>query len=652
MIVKSLSLHNFGLYAGDHMIDLSKTSSERPVILIGGLNGRGKTTILEALLLGLYGKQSFAFTTSKLSYGDYLKRYISTGVDCHDSSIEIKLQVRRDQPILTIRRSWSDAENPIVDHFSVYTQDGYDYDFSENWPSFMETVLPAGISKLFFFDGEKITELANDQTDEGLKSAIKSLLGIDTIDRLLYDLNRIVSRQELVEHHGEKDAVLREQMDLLSESIQNQQLDEAQIEVIIERLNELTNEENKLQQKITSRGGGVVQDRKRFEKDLDDVKEKLEDLNSKILGKVAGVLPIAMVMPLVRDLQKRAQSEQIHKQKQVAWEQMRTLEKDLDQLIKKEGGSEELIKSIHDLFSSYAGEAFSASLGIEISGRVVDQMRRLCGGEIAEELEKTKELLKKRQKLEERRETLKQYIRRAKNEIEVNEIYADLRVCLGEQEKYKQMLRDLESSLQQEKASIREYEKSIRQLKQQMIDEEQDRLKESRIVRYTNTAIHVLETFKIRLQQAKVVNLSTLITERFLMLSEKKNLVDSVKVDPESLALTLNGVDGKQFSISKLSAGERQMLVIALLWGLAASLENPLPIVIDTPLARLDSQHRKNFVQKYLPNASQQVIVLSTDEEINGDYAEILAPYTAAKYLLKYNAEQNRTSIQEGYFKR
>ena len=65
-----------------------------------------------------------------------------------------------------------------------------------------------------------------------------------------------------------------------------------------------------------------------------------------------------------------------------------------------------------------------------------------------------------------------------------------------------------------------------------------------------------------------------------------------------------------------MSAGEKQLLAISLLWGLARVSEKHLPVAIDTPLARLDSSHRQNLIERYFPTASHQVILLSTDTEI------------------------------------
>jgi DNA sulfur modification protein DndD len=100
----------------------------------------------------------------------------------------------------------------------------------------------------------------------------------------------------------------------------------------------------------------------------------------------------------------------------------------------------------------------------------------------------------------------------------------------------------------------------------------------------------------------------------------------------------------------QLSAGERQLLAVAILWGLGRAAGRPLPAVIDTPLGRLDSEHRTKLIEGYFPFASHQVILLSTDEEIAGAYYEKLRPWIAHEYRLQYCEERDVTTIEIGYF--
>ncbi|MGC1396131.1 MAG: DNA sulfur modification protein DndD, partial [Coleofasciculaceae cyanobacterium] len=99
-------------------------------------------------------------------------------------------------------------------------------------------------------------------------------------------------------------------------------------------------------------------------------------------------------------------------------------------------------------------------------------------------------------------------------------------------------------------------------------------------------------------------------------------------------------------------AGEKQLLAIAFLWGLARVSGRNLPVAIDTPLGRLDSSHRTNLVERYFPTASHQVILLSTDTEVGKVEVERLREIEAIahEYLLKYDASQRQTITQPGYF--
>lgn len=124
----------------------------------------------------------------------------------------------------------------------------------------------------------------------------------------------------------------------------------------------------------------------------------------------------------------------------------------------------------------------------------------------------------------------------------------------------------------------------------------------------------------------------------------------SLHINPETFEATLIGRDNKPLPFDRLSAGERQLLATSLLWGIARASGRPVPMVIDTPLGRLDSDHRTNLVERYFPNASHQVLLLSTDEEIVSGYLEALKPYVSRTFLLDHDEGTGATRINEGYF--
>ena len=172
----------------------------------------------------------------------------------------------------------------------------------------------------------------------------------------------------------------------------------------------------------------------------------------------------------------------------------------------------------------------------------------------------------------------------------------------------------------------------------------------ARIVEYAAMSIKVLREFMIRLQREKVAKLSSTATSCFCELVEKNSLVSEIKIDPSTLNVTILDLDGNELLKSQLSAGEQQMFAVAIVWALALTSGYKAPVIIDTPMARLDSSHRANFVTKYLPAASSQVMVLSTDEEIYGRYLDLIRDNVVDYYTLLYREEEQCTSIVHGYF--
>ena len=141
-----------------------------------------------------------------------------------------------------------------------------------------------------------------------------------------------------------------------------------------------------------------------------------------------------------------------------------------------------------------------------------------------------------------------------------------------------------------------------------------------------------------------------MITESFRYLLRKKTLVNRLNIDPETFAITLYDDQGHAIAKQRLSEGEKQIFAISVLWGLSRASARPLPAIIDTPMARLDGEHRNQLVERYFPHASHQVIILSTDTEIESKYFEQLRPFIARAYHLNYDEESKATVAAEGYF--
>lgn len=148
MIIKKLTMHNFGVYAGTNILEFKGT---KPVVLIGGMNGRGKTTILEAVLLGLYGANSYAYTESKYStYGQYLKSYVNKTDGSLKTFVELTFSMdAKEEEVYCVRREWDGNGQRVRENISVKKNDEDSAFLTENWSMFVENILPSALSSFF-----------------------------------------------------------------------------------------------------------------------------------------------------------------------------------------------------------------------------------------------------------------------------------------------------------------------------------------------------------------------------------------------------------------------------------------------------------------------------------------------------------------------
>ena len=195
MYFTKVELHNFGIYKGTHEMTLTNKLGDRNITLIGGMNGRGKTTFHDAILLALYGKLALRYIQeNERSYDKLLLDHINKHATDSVTYIAVTLCLD-DGTALRITRSWSANGNKANQSVSVEKNGVVDKYLGENWNYYIEEILPFGIARFFFFNNEKITQLANDSSFEQIKASIKSAIGVTTIEKTINHLDEIIRRK-------------------------------------------------------------------------------------------------------------------------------------------------------------------------------------------------------------------------------------------------------------------------------------------------------------------------------------------------------------------------------------------------------------------------------------------------------------------------
>jgi len=159
----------------------------------------------------------------------------------------------------------------------------------------------------------------------------------------------------------------------------------------------------------------------------------------------------------------------------------------------------------------------------------------------------------------------------------------------------------------------------------------------------------MLDEYQDRIRENKMEMLRKAFLDSISMIIRKHDFINDIQID-SNYDIQLQREDGNYIHKSILSNGEKQIYAISMLLALAKTSGRPLPFIIDTPLARLDSTHRNNVVDNFFPNASHQVIIFSTDTEIDKQYFEKLTPYLTRVYHLVWNNQDLSSRATEGYF--
>lgn len=662
MNVRNITLNNYGLFRGEHTLDL-RTKRGRPIVLFGGKNGAGKTTLLEALQLCLYGSLAIGDRVSRESYyaylGDRIHRSPALLIQPAFASVSVTFEhadVGR-MYTYTVSRSWErSAQGRLAERFEVQ-RDGQQLSevTPEQWQDFIRELIPPGVTRLFFFDGEKIQQLAETSSDEHeLGTSIKALLGTDLVEKLQTDLSLYRTR---LSKEGRKTAATAD-FDALATAVTESEARIASLDqerTLAERkLAELRASAARIEQQISSEGGAFAKVRDGLVAKREQARAQITVLEQQVRQLCQGVLPFALIPDLCYELQDALLADQERNALQAG---RAMTEKFKAQLLRRLKASAQYngAKRAAEQFGQLVEETFARVVPKTIPSTRTRQ--ELSGAEANQILQwitqatttVPEQLQAACQSLEEETRTLE------KAEASLKRVPADdvLTPLLHELQELNKASGEAAGKSAATAEALREEQSRLADLRRKLSSEAEKlnrQAGEGRRIRLISKVQSGLDEFRDQLLARKIRALETSVTECFNTLARKTDAIKNISIDPKTFGVTLYDRDGNAVPKAALSAGEKQIYAISMLWALGRTSGRPLPVVIDTPLGRLDSDHRKALVERYLPAASHQVIVLSTDTEVDQVYFAALRPFIASSYLLEYDMEQRNTRVEHGYF--
>ena len=663
MIIDSLSVLDFRVFSGAHDFDLVpkiKRGKNAPIVLFGGLNGGGKTTILSALKLALYGKGVLGSGATVAEYHQYLRECIHRAHNSIAKPTRAAVELTFRYAQYGVISSYQLTRDWFVDHAGkvkeglIISRDGHpltelSYDQAQ---AFLNELIPIGVSELFFFDGEKIASLAEETSGDALRESINKLLGLDLIDRLHSDLSVIIRGRSVKKASEDRKQKIAEAERTYNDL--NEQLAEVREKLLLMRVNTVEANKNlgNIEANINARGGAWSASRQEETVNLDALVSDKKAIEHTLHDMLSGLLPFAITQSLNEKLLAQIDAEQRAEKAQVLSEYLQRQQSNfLAEVESAFAMTKDQLPALQDIFLRTFGSEVSNSAELQAPIHELSDTQRFSithrlKNDVGSLQQRAADLVMTLQETDSQIESARENIARAPDEKVLIPLFNEQ----GQLQGRLSALEEQKSVMAEEaKALLARLSVAARQL-DDLYTEIAESQEEERLTGLAQNAKDVLKEFSTRARIEKLKELESQFYTSFNGLARKEDRNLSIQIDPNTFEVVLIDDEGIILRKEELSAGEKQIFAISILEALARTSGRSLPVVIDTPLGRLDSVHRKKLVENYFPKTSHQVIILSTDTEIDYAFYEGLQGSISHSYHLVYNPETRSTQAEEGYF--
>lgn len=696
MKIERIKVYNIGPYVDTNSFDFNVNDKTKRMVLIGGKNGSGKTTLFNAIKICLYGCVAFGFGSNNATYFDEVRKIINTNEKLKkvgQASVEIKLLFDdgKYNNEYTFNRLWKVSGKKFTEDF-ILQKNGEVLSETEksDFESFLLQLLPPNLFKFYFFDGEKISDFVfNSNKNSDFKEAFLKLCNLDTMEIICDNFKRIsrVKTKDGADISEEYNKWLKE------DNLKRQRIEyaEEEYQAVSAEIEDIDDQLANLEKKYAKSGGISKKDWRAMQNQIAKEEAKRDEIRKWLKDIANNVLPfIIMRSELVElknqiSLEHKAQVDANVKNtidtpeiKSIIFNVLNGAGVDLSDAITKKIVSEiisytditskitpilnlsefdkfELISKINSMIAFDTGRIKTATTEINASLNCVKRIRKKIERSSVENYEgflqaknnlneekiaKTQRLLeidKELQDLRAQKAITSARLAKAKSNYEailkkqsINDISARALLAFGELQKN---LYDKSIRLVQE-----EFEKSFNSLinKSDLIDGI-----------YIDNNLNVLPYKK---KMFKICDLEKTINKNGQEYVIAQIGLHAYEVFCENLNSGFDKIELPVEVKQQLSAGEKQIFIMSIYQALSKLNKIDVPYIIDTPFSRIDKEHRGKILDKFFKKLNGQIIILSTDEEIVGEYYNSTKSILSSTFLLNHKNDGSTTILANTYF--
>lgn len=687
MRINKIILNNIGSYEGTNEFDF-QVNGDRNIVLIGGKNGAGKTTLFTAIRICLYGHMSMGYRNQNSYYFRAISKLINNTAKLTRPAtayVRLDLAINNGQGLdqYTLLREWK-LDDTLTEHFWVYKNErALSINEVADFEKYLLTLLPPELFNLYFFDGERIADFfLTDGSNTRIKDAFLTLCGYDTFDIMKRQFRR--ANSEAKKTNPEVDAYLsaKEKYDELVREYAEHKTSLAHcIDTIASIEADIVTLDKEYSQK-----GGITQEEWASKLALLKEEEKKRDNWNALLKKWANdIIPFIMIRERVEELEAQIHREHSSNQYKSFCELVDLPEvqyllsgkkKELKEIVRKKvGGTTDNIVELSLTQSASILAQIKAIKGFD-KEKIANCKRAIknsiaTSARIRSDLEKSS-ISTVQEYMTTRAQLLEEKNRLLEEQVDLERTCNDLQAALSEAEINVNKLRlQLEQEIKQ--ASIKDisarailmlerlqqtlYRKQIQRVEDNfrkvipILMRKSDFIDDIMIDDDFTTHVYRMQSMPIK----EVVDMLSGNTEQTLVALIGKLAVQKLKSISNGMNISsmLTYFKDRQNDMlclpieldkSVFSNGEKQIFIMALYFSLIQLCSTEVPFIIDTPFARIDTEHRRNISKHFFSKLTGQVFILSTNEEIDSDHVRLLDQKILATYMLE-NTDNKRTVV-------
>lgn len=696
MKIESVQIKNIGPYIGDNTFSFDVTDSLRKMILIGGKNGAGKTTLFNAIKICLYGCVAYGFEANNSHYYEEVSKIINTSEKLKKSGdaaviIRMLFDDGKYNNIYTFDRSWKLSGKRISEKFNLYKNGAI---VSENeksdFESYILQLLPPNLFRFYFFDGERISDFVfNSNKNSDFKEAFLKLCNLDTMEIIRENFRRISKSKakggESISH--EYDRCVEEDNRLATRV----SYAEEEYNGIVDEISDIDDSLASLEKTYAKSGGISKKDWRSMQDQIAKEELRREDTRKWLKDIANNVLPFVILREQLEALKTQIAVE--HKVQAAANVKTTMGSPEIQAIIcdvLKNSGvelandiSKKVVYEISDYASNYSKAKPILNLSefdrFELTSKV-NSLLAFDTGRIkkaTDDIEASLRCVKRiRKKME--KSSIENYDGYLQKKNDLNELKLSKTQRLLEIDRELQKLRaDKAVSAANLTKAKKNYEAILKKISindisarallafdelQNILYEKSIRLVEDKFKEYFSALINKSDLIDgIHIDNS--LNVLPYKNKTFLA-SDLKKTVEKNGAEYLVAQIGLNAFERYQEICAygdekivlpvevkqQLSAGEKQIFIMALYQALSQLNKIDVPYIVDTPFARIDKEHREKILEQFFKKLNGQVIILSTDEEIVGPYCDVISDVVSNTFVLNHSADGHTEILAGKYF--